>query len=162
MKKGLKDGDLYRIRSKRRELKDPERKWDFEAWYFVVAQNLKCIWTATKLLFGLKRKKKRKKKVNRISKTTRIAMLGPNAKCVRCGDGWDKKTLTLDHIIPASKGGKGHRKNCQVMCEKCNNAKGDKTRRYHQPELKVSLGERAKFNRECQTEVDRRMMGSLE
>jgi len=134
----------YQPRSKRRTTRDPRRKWDFKTWWFIVLQNLKGIRTATKVLVGIKRGVK-KKKLGRIPKTTRIAMLGPNAKCVRCGDGWDKNKLTLDHVVPASKGGMGSKKNLQVMCEKCNQKKGSKTKKYHQPELKVSISERMKY-----------------
>lgn len=44
-------------------------------------------------------------------------------KCANCGD---TKNLTIDHIIPKSKGGSGRWRNLQVLCEKCNLEKGDK------------------------------------
>ena len=136
----------YETRSKRRTVKDPKRKWDFKAWWFVIVQNLKGMETATRVLVGMKRAKRtRNAKIGRISKTTRIAMLGPHAKCVRCGKGHKDTQLTLDHIIPVSKGGQGGRHNCQVMCEKCNNSKADEFKRYHPKDLNVSIGDRLKF-----------------
>ena len=44
--------------------------------------------------------------------------------CVKCRT---KENLTIDHIIPKSKGGSQHgHHNLQVMCVKCNRYKGDK------------------------------------
>lgn len=44
-------------------------------------------------------------------------------KCQRCGK---KKNLTIDHIIPESKGGSRLSKsNWQVLCRYCNGYKGD-------------------------------------
>ncbi|GAA3940556.1 HNH endonuclease [Hymenobacter algoricola] len=44
-------------------------------------------------------------------------------RCQVCGTG---DNLTLDHIIPLSKGGGWHRANLQCLCNDCNQAKGDK------------------------------------
>lgn len=44
-------------------------------------------------------------------------------KCVECGT---SEKLTLDHIIPRSKGGKRVFENLQTMCSTCNNRKGNK------------------------------------
>ena len=43
--------------------------------------------------------------------------------CQYCGS---KKDLTIDHIIPVSKGGKTSFENCTTACRRCNNKKGNK------------------------------------
>ena len=47
-----------------------------------------------------------------------------NNKCVYCGS---TKDLTLDHIIPKSKGGLNNWTNLVTSCFKCNSKKGDRT-----------------------------------
>ncbi|MCP4348222.1 MAG: HNH endonuclease [Desulfobacterales bacterium] len=47
--------------------------------------------------------------------------------CVYCGKSGYR--LTLDHVIPRSKGGKTDFDNCVACCEGCNNKKGAKTPR---------------------------------
>jgi hypothetical protein len=47
-------------------------------------------------------------------------------ECVRCGEN-DKRELTLDHIIPVSRGGSSKDDNLQTMCKRCNVLKGSKT-----------------------------------
>lgn len=42
--------------------------------------------------------------------------------CVVCGS---QRYLTLDHIIPVSKGGKTELKNLQLLCKRHNRDKGD-------------------------------------
>jgi len=44
-------------------------------------------------------------------------------KCVTCGATSD---LTLDHIIPFSKGGQATEDNLQTLCLKCNSQKGNR------------------------------------
>ena len=44
-------------------------------------------------------------------------------KCMYCGC---NRNLTIDHIIPRSKGGGDHYLNLVVACSKCNTKKGDK------------------------------------
>ncbi|MFH1760535.1 MAG: HNH endonuclease [bacterium] len=48
--------------------------------------------------------------------------LRDNHTCQYCGS---KKNLTIDHIIPKSKGGTDSWENIIVCCIKCNNKKGD-------------------------------------
>ncbi|MFT7032165.1 MAG: 5-methylcytosine-specific restriction endonuclease McrA [Cyclobacteriaceae bacterium] len=45
-------------------------------------------------------------------------------KCQYCGT---TKDLTLDHLIPRSKGGKSTWKNLVTACKRCNSRKGDST-----------------------------------
>ena len=44
-------------------------------------------------------------------------------RCLRCGK---KSHLTVDHIIPVSRGGSSHPENLQTLCKKCNEWKGSK------------------------------------
>lgn len=45
-------------------------------------------------------------------------------KCQYCGKG---KDLTIDHVLPKSRGGKSTWTNLVAACKKCNSLKGDKT-----------------------------------
>ena len=47
-----------------------------------------------------------------------------NYECVYCGS---KKSLTIDHVIPKSKGGDNSWNNLVTCCSPCNRIKGDKT-----------------------------------
>lgn len=51
----------------------------------------------------------------------RIRALG--GKCAYCGSDRD---LTLDHIVPRSRGGSNCVENLQVLCMKCNTTRGNK------------------------------------
>lgn|SRR5690606_3843634 len=44
--------------------------------------------------------------------------------CQYCGA---REHLTLDHVIPKSKGGKSHWDNLVTACQRCNSIKGDQT-----------------------------------
>lgn len=44
-------------------------------------------------------------------------------KCIICGN----KDITIDHIIPVSKGGTNDIDNLQPLCKSCNSSKGNKT-----------------------------------
>lgn len=44
-------------------------------------------------------------------------------QCVHCNC---KENLTIDHIIPVSKGGKDDIENLQILCKSCNSKKGVK------------------------------------
>lgn len=47
-----------------------------------------------------------------------------NHECAYCGS---KKDLTIDHVIPRSRGGRNTWTNLVACCQKCNLKKGDKT-----------------------------------
>jgi 5-methylcytosine-specific restriction endonuclease McrA len=55
-----------------------------------------------------------------------------NGHCAYCGK---KVKLTLDHIIPLSRGGKHSKDNVVPACSHCNSSKGTKT-----PEERFGLG----------------------
>lgn len=60
------------------------------------------------------------------SKAKRKAMKKMRAevgKCIKCGS---TEKLTIDHIIPLSKGGSKAQSNWQILCLKCNRAKKDR------------------------------------
>ena len=44
--------------------------------------------------------------------------------CLYCGS---NKNLTIDHVVPKSKGGTNEWKNLATCCHRCNTLKGDKT-----------------------------------
>lgn len=48
-------------------------------------------------------------------------------RCQYCGDEFDQKSLTMDHVIPKSLGGKTNWQNIAMSCVKCNTVKGHKT-----------------------------------
>lgn len=85
------------------------------------------------ILDGKLVKPKKEKKVHKIrptkiyqpgqAKSKRILVYErDNYTCVSCGETC-KSLLTLDHIIPKSRGGSNRIHNLQTMCRKCNSAK---------------------------------------
>jgi len=56
-------------------------------------------------------------------------------RCAYCGN--DKEKLTIDHIIPKSRGGKTSFENCVSSCKPCNNRKGRQTSKEANMYLKV-------------------------
>ena len=64
---------------------------------------------------------------NRIQKVTRKNIfVRDNYTCMYCGKPLPAKKLTLDHIIPESKGGPGTWENLVSCCWPCNEKKGNK------------------------------------
>ena len=50
--------------------------------------------------------------------------------CNGCGTHFKAQNLTVDHIIPKSKGGTDHLENLQLLCGHCNSVKGDRGQEY--------------------------------
>lgn len=48
-------------------------------------------------------------------------------ECQYCGVEVNRKTATLDHVLPISKGGKSVWDNCTTACGRCNALKGNKS-----------------------------------
>jgi 5-methylcytosine-specific restriction endonuclease McrA len=46
--------------------------------------------------------------------------------CQYCGDMFPKHELTIDHVLPKSRGGRSTWENVTTACERCNHAKGDR------------------------------------
>ena len=51
----------------------------------------------------------------------RDSILKRDKLCLKCGS---DKNLTVDHILPISKGGGNEFNNLQILCKKCNSLKG--------------------------------------
>ena len=75
-----------------------------------------------------------------------------NFECQYCGT---KRDLTLDHVMPSSKGGKHSWTNLVTACKRCNARKGDYTpeqagmelaRRPFKPSYSIFLKENSGFN----------------
>lgn len=68
--------------------------------------------------------RQRKKSARRISKKKRLEVFERDHwSCKVCGS---RSNLTVDHILPVSKGGGKELSNLQVLCGTCNELKGDK------------------------------------
>jgi len=50
-----------------------------------------------------------------------------SGECQYCGKGLSRSSLTMDHIVPVSRGGKKIWKNIVASCKSCNNKKDNKT-----------------------------------
>lgn len=60
---------------------------------------------------------------NKVPFSKRNVMVRDGYICTYCQSTRD---LTIDHIIPASKGGKSTFENCTTACKSCNNKKGNR------------------------------------
>lgn len=61
---------------------------------------------------------------NRVPYTKKNVMIRDNNTCVYCGSQHD---LTVDHMIPVSRGGETSFENCVTACWECNNKKDNRT-----------------------------------
>lgn len=60
---------------------------------------------------------------NKVPFSKRNIMVRDDYKCMYCGG---RTHLTIDHVIPISKGGKSNFDNCVTSCQPCNNKKGNR------------------------------------
>lgn len=56
-------------------------------------------------------------------------------RCNGCKLEFPFKNMTVDHVIPKSKGGTDHLENLQLLCNYCNSLKGNRTQEYLLAEL---------------------------
>ncbi len=47
-------------------------------------------------------------------------------RCACCGTKLNLKTLTVEHVVPISKGGENVSSNLIALCKSCNSAKGNR------------------------------------
>jgi 5-methylcytosine-specific restriction endonuclease McrA len=64
---------------------------------------------------------------NKVPFSKRNVLVRDGFVCMYCGS--EERRLTIDHIIPKSKGGKSNFENCVASCKPCNNKKNDRTPR---------------------------------
>lgn len=73
-------------------------------------------------------------------------------QCVYCGS---KKNLTIDHVIPKSRGGLNTWTNLATCCTKCNALKGDKTPEEANMKLSHKLFEPYVFSNIIHADIER-------
>lgn len=73
---------------------------------------------------------------NKVQFSKRSVLLRDNFKCAYCGI--NSKKLTIDHVIPRSRGGSHTYENTVACCLSCNMKKGDKTPTEANMELMVN------------------------
>jgi 5-methylcytosine-specific restriction endonuclease McrA len=64
---------------------------------------------------------------HRVPYTKKNVLVRDRFRCSYCGV--KSKNLTIDHVLPRSRGGKTDFDNCVACCKKCNDKKGAKTPR---------------------------------
>ena len=57
--------------------------------------------------------------------------------CAGCGHHFQPRNLTIDHVVPSSKGGSGDISNLQLLCHACNQLKQDGPQEELMTELKA-------------------------
>jgi 5-methylcytosine-specific restriction endonuclease McrA len=67
-----------------------------------------------------------KQNIQKVPPTRENIYRRDNFECVYCGDS-NQRTLTLDHVIPQSKGGRNTWDNLVTACKRCNSEKADLT-----------------------------------
>ena len=77
--------------------------------------------------------------------------LRDNYTCAYCGDHLEKKSCTLDHVLPTSLGGKTTFENCVTACGPCNAGKGNNKKivpkyKPHKPDFYELVNKRKKMS----------------
>ncbi len=67
--------------------------------------------------------KKQKEKARALKDSVWWQNLLAKGACHYCGETFAKKELTMDHIVPVSRGGKSTKGNVVVACQPCNSDK---------------------------------------
>ena len=69
------------------------------------------------------------RRIPRQSRTVsrKALMMRDRFTCQYCGERRESKALTLDHVIPQSRGGQNTWDNMVAACKPCNNRKADRT-----------------------------------
>lgn len=112
---------------------DDYRIHDFDSWRqlsqhvgehgneFIHTPNFRILVPEVILLTGFQRMPPRTVKFNR-----RNIYMRDHYTCQYCGVQPPKEDLTIDHIIPRSKGGRSTWENVVLACQRCNTRKGSK------------------------------------
>lgn len=79
-----------------------------------------------------KRKRGKSRKIEDRWHTKELLYQRQDGQCVGCFKRFQRCALTFDHVHPFSKGGPNALKNLQLLCVKCNVAKGDQVE-WHPP-----------------------------
>ena len=64
-----------------------------------------------------------KQRKRKIKDNVKKKVIRRDGRCLECGS---KENLTIDHIVPISKGGDNNMKNLMTLCHVCNQKKGRK------------------------------------
>lgn len=75
----------------------------------------------------------------------RVSLISKYPYCTYCGSRPPDVELDIDHILPRDKGGTDDDKNLQVLCHKCNRAKGN----HLLPSAKAALANHLSSYRDC-------------
>ena len=67
--------------------------------------------------------KKQRQKAKELKKSRWWANLTQSCACYYCQKPLDANTVTMDHIVPISRGGKSQRSNLVPACHACNHQK---------------------------------------
>ncbi|MFH2218929.1 MAG: HNH endonuclease [Pseudomonadota bacterium] len=73
--------------------------------------------------------------ISRVPFSKKNVLVRDGFKCAYCGA--ERERLTIDHIIPKSRGGQTNFDNCVSSCKPCNNRKGGNTPREAQMYLRA-------------------------